>query len=1458
MKRIKDNSIDLATSIVLGVIADIIPIPGAGATIQLGRDRISNALDTVYDSFEYKKILSKYVSDKLLIKDYDFVITQVGAGLKAVHCESYDQTDFQADLFKKSDYNPEIISDSITEMLQLKDSESGDVRKALLYIFSVYLVHWTEEDEFALDLLRRSISYEKRIKELEEAIQKTNTKAKSLLTKEYWLSVFCKYQTTLSIYRLLFEKGSFIPEILPDIENEDKTTSLIDYVCSAADNKESKHIYINGIGGAGKTVSLLYLNKTLLNKNILSLYIPLNRLQGNDDNQIKTWIINNVLIYDSQFNDMSLSEKYENFIVMLCNSRISLFLLLDGVNEVPDNTLLASELSKWNSLPNVSIIVSSRNNEFYSIGENAEYEYKKILNLSEEKIIACLKDKLEYSIVTTPLLIKILSIPQMLTLYIGNSIIKNKYKNTKWLDWKEDRNISDIVHNFFICQIADIVYEKHLCSIFEGVFAIRYILPALSWSIYKSNKKSLSLRDILSIIKEETNSLISKEKEQEGIPIVLAIKNHSGKEMSVSFLTGLILDHLSLLDEFANGRFWFVHQNYFEYLVSAYWRNSAENTVVSVNANTCWNTDILPTFIEQYYSNTEGKYSESDADLLNRFCKRLRNKQIDKSDNSLFNLVVLLERIKNWDLSDVDFSELDLRYINLNGARLSNDNSKATFRRACISENTFSPQGHHAAIMQVFTFHNNPSILYTRDLHGVIGVYDLRTEKKIKMKRYRSLGGSKNIALAASTPDQFMIPMTHTFLGSRLTGMLSVNLFNEDDSKQISPGSIHPFWFVVIDYIAPLGKWMILNRIDNKIYIVTDGNNICENSCICNIPQGYRFFRLISNSSQTIILLQLINKDSELIIKVDINNDEYKKIYEGAFVIGNSNTSLSNDATILAISKDNATVSVLKVADFSVFHELKNSADGHGGINGNVLISDDKQWCVWIGCYSRPRIIPFKVYIWNLSKMDLVLSYEFNDIVSSSCFTPDSKLLILGLFNGSIETINLDSFQKHHMAIGHRVDQKMFDANGKLVVRRSDDYFQFWDIENRIICGEHQKYDFLTQRYYNISSSGEYWYSSLGLGDDGFLKIWNKDTHKIEYIDKFSTGNNIISNEINNCIIEVNYQDYDLSSIKYCKYDFSTYPIKGTIKRITIPENINGTIKKIHFTNNMKYLVILFTESEVSKHIDPSNYDLGRPKILIWDLVFERQKSLFSFDLKVLYMNQEYEICSFGDKILVCFYHPISFFVISTLEENTINHYEIPVRPNGIITTLSIDEISCVTIKQKEDDEGKTKMTGSFMISPNGTIITDSRQGYNESILEPNKEIEKVPIGALQLYCGDAMCCTFLNESTIAIGCNTGIVLIVDLSQNNTECVALIESNERVVDIVAMSGRDGNKYLLAAQKDDNIYIWNLDTYSYVGFLRSIPGSDIYQCDFREAIFESEGVKSLIIMNGGIVNESSLR
>ena len=448
----------------------------------------------------------------------------------------------------------------------------------------------------------------------------------------------------------------------------------------------------------------------------------------------------------------------------------------------------------------------------------------------------------------------------------------------------------------------------------------------------------------------------------------------------------------------------------------------------------------------------------------------------------------------------------------------------------------------------------------------------------------------------------------------------------------------------------------------------------------------------------------------------------------------------------------------------------------------------------------------------------------------------DSQKIIIGLFDGSIDTILLDDFTVHRLAVGHRVDQKMFDIDNILYVRRSDGFYQKWDIEKQRVLERPCKYSFPEQRTFGPTQSGKKWFSAR----HNILKIWNSAINKVEQMGIFQENNILFSNEANHLLMEIQYETV-LKGIRYCLHNIDEHST-SQVSEIMIPDisNEQVIIKKVHLTEYGPYVIFIIQKGVVDKVFEKEG-------IIIWNLNKNELRLLHWFNHNTIYLDQEYDLSDCGNILMICFHHPIHYYIIY-LDTGLIKNYKTAYLPSKVFTSRQIENIKAISVHKNV--EKQSPLNGTLMITPDGTIVTDSNQGYRD-FNKPEEDI--IPEGAMSIYLGNALSSSLFAKDSLVIGCETGMVLITGFDNNKEMVLLLNESDERVTDVKVMNTDSNQQLLLAAQKDDNIYIWNMSSMDYIGYLRSIPGTDIYNCNFHNATFESKTVKRLISMNGGQVD-----
>lgn len=170
-----------ALNIVAEIVSTSTGFPGTGSAAIWGIKEVLK--DFPIQTHTLKNVLSKKNVKDLGIPDdkYDFVFEQTQDALSSIDFVNYNPEVFKKDVFTKNSYSPTRIGTILVENLHI--DEDSDLLKAVRFVIAVYLLHWTEEPDFPLEMKREldmlksdlekikttSESLIKRVKDLEDA-----------------------------------------------------------------------------------------------------------------------------------------------------------------------------------------------------------------------------------------------------------------------------------------------------------------------------------------------------------------------------------------------------------------------------------------------------------------------------------------------------------------------------------------------------------------------------------------------------------------------------------------------------------------------------------------------------------------------------------------------------------------------------------------------------------------------------------------------------------------------------------------------------------------------------------------------------------------------------------------------------------------------------------------------------------------------------------------------------------------------------------------------------------------------------------------------------------------------------------------------------------------------------------------------------------------------------------------
>ena len=1419
------------------IAGDLIPIPGVGTIIDAGTEKIISVISEKYlDRLCLENIFNRKVGQTLKIEDFDVTYSCINDAFASNGILDIDQVDLNNELFEKYEYKIDVIAQKMLVSQELANKEYYDVYKALQYVLFVIIINLSKKEDFLVDILKNVSSMSHKISKLELQMQKVlEISIPTCPTGiQSWMSCLNRYQQE-GIYKRYFSSETIKSDLIPKILINNKEYDLSEYVL---EQKEAIKIYATGQGGTGKTFTLLYLWKELLDRNIPCIYIPICRLniKKYGTNALDEWINRNILVYDNYHKDTH--DKLNRFISDIIEaSEVPFFLLMDGINEVSDSNCVFRMIEQWGTYSGVSTVITSRNEDFLKFDDESIYVPGEFKLLSHEVV----NDYTEaLSIVNISASVRqLLRKPQMLTLFVGISSVYQKYRLVSGFEWKDINCEADIIHNYLESIIAELAFEKEFLTHWQARVLVRYILPEISWHIFSNNEfsmKKLYLNQLLRRITDYLNN------DNIQLPQTLMASYSIEDMLSIRKIDYIICNNLSVIELFADDNLVISHQSYYEYLISRHWINIAQNIDFMMGiTNNSWADTIIPVTVMNYLSNSTSCRFPSDYEIIDNFWNCQKGNRIDAKNLTVDNLCKIYKHINNWDLSRIDFSEMDLRHTSLSGTVLSTESASACFSGADISETTFAPLGHHAAILQTFFLRDNDHRLYSIDLHRKMSVFDINTYRRIEFYDEIPFNPRGEIDKLMSSADKFVVLRKNKdWLGEIFTGVETIDVktgkkefINNPDFSPFSPTPL---------YIASSDHWVIIKG--KNMHCISSNEKCNDTNIVLKFQKDTRSRSFLLSEKSQVAFVRSIYEISEDVFKEEINRIDLCDmtvglVFSGPVLVGRNVHTLSEDGTLLVLEDDTGAINLINTDSWTIVGKLLDASSAERHYRQKLYISSDNQWCVSIS--PTKEMYPWKVKIWNIYLSAFSAEYEVNEIISSLCFSPKNNKVILGLFDGSLEEIDLNSKQRHRIAVGYRVDQSLCSNAEGLLVKRSDGFWQKWDIKNKVALSQQKHFNKIALRDYTLCCNGIMWYRCLN------KKLY---FHNIDSMLDISLPLRVdcISNEEQEFLLAFDVSHIDIDGNIKCFY-ISTKDgtsIKTATFQLNEYKNKYYSIKKAHVTENLKYCLLIAktAQGEYERHLD-----LAKTEIILIDLEKELITKIFHIDQEYELVDETYQIDSCDNSAIICFIKTRTILRFD-LANGDFSEYKYSYARCTLKTSMELESIEAVHVGRPEPVEEKPPLNGAIIISPDGKIYSNQPQLHLKKDLED--EVCNLPEDAMLISPGEVMCCKMVSVDEVLIGYTSGILAHIYLSKNELPVYCYCESNYRLYNISLLND-NGERYIIAVQKDDRLNIWKYPSMEYQGWVMSLPGTNIFNCNFSFAKFENESVKELIRMNGGKIS-----
>lgn len=479
----------------------------------------------------------------------------------------------------------------------------------------------------------------------------------------------------------------------PEDGGRSDTMSLWDALNLAWKQETARHIALFGIGGLGKTTSLLSTDWP-----VPTVYIPLRNFT--DTTTIDSYIRTNTLGSNDQL--------YRDFTSLCSESwteRPHVILILDGVNEIDSegrSAILKDIAFTWSIRPGIQLIVASR----YDI--SADMPNVRMLRLHLEPLtrpqISTYLKKLQIGIPdASNRLWRVIDTPLMLNLYARGQLLKLQYGADPDIALRESINAGTIIWNYLQSEIyrCKASYE----NIVNTTIAAEYIAPFIAYRMQQSGKGgmfSLSRTELIDWIQEAYASFRTRRASGNLPPHLyqVVMREEEAVFQAARFYKLLTSDMCLFLD--VAGNIQLMHQHFRDALAALYLYQMAEIAAERVPEE--WKRP-LDQYVGEFLSDLLQDGTEKPSALWQKIWTLFRTEQAGRetsvADKAFVEMMLqLYKRAFSSDISEIDFSAVDLSDISLVGYRLT-PASSGHFVDTVIGDGTFGKDGHRMMICAI-------------------------------------------------------------------------------------------------------------------------------------------------------------------------------------------------------------------------------------------------------------------------------------------------------------------------------------------------------------------------------------------------------------------------------------------------------------------------------------------------------------------------------------------------------------------------------------------------------------------------------------------------------------------------------------------------------------------------------------------------------------------------------------
>ncbi len=866
-------------------------------------------------------------------------------------------------------------------------------------------------------------------------------------------------------------------------------------------NRSCEHAVIVGEGGMGKTVSLVRLWKTYLDRinsgsdEPIPVFIALNEF-NHCTNTTGDFIRS--LIAKSYLDD----ERLKNVLNKLFKARgqrvgginvPSVVLLLDGLNEITvEKRELLLELNHLaEQCPGIQVVITSR----YDMRGNLNWGYwnlVKLKELEEEKVKKYLQGR-GMAVPGQERLRGLLRNPMMLTLYAASCEVQENQRDSKYCCFKETvESPGELLWNFIEAQVAklpDRVGQDEAQVVYYW-FLLKFLLPGLGYEMEKAGLFTFAYAQFQESLERLCQRFSQDDfldtftqfgKYEDMLPLGESVDGRDRRTRAAR-LRDIFCNELHMLVE-EGQTLRFLHQDFRDFFAAAHLLNEAEISMKMGEIPGIFKERILDYFVRRLLGEIEGEHRSKpymvkdegwkiDINKKNRLYKVLDICRGKFGGNevgyAVWNIVTIWKVVRG-ELSGVDLSNLDLSRVHLNGvmcSRFYEDRYimylSAVFDGSRIHEKNILPQGHSDSVTSAVYSPDGKKIL-SASYDKTIKEWDAATGECVKTLA----GHSGGVTGAVYSPD-----------GKKILSASIDRTIKEWDvgtSKCIKTLDGHTHWVTSVVY-NPDEKKIISASSDRTIKNWDIAADVCVKTLV---GHSWGLNSAVYSPDKTKILS---SSSDDTIKEWDGATGECVKTLTGHSSVVTSAVYSPDGKKILSASYDNS----IKEWDAET-SECVKTLTGHSSIVTNAIYSPDGKK-ILSASYDN------SIKEWDVETGGCIKTLSgHTSVVTSAVYSPDGKKILSASYDNSIKEWDVETSECIKTLAGNSdiVTRAIFSSDGKKILSTSlDNTIKEWDSETGEclkILAAHS--DTVTKAWYNPDGK-----KILSKSDDRTIKEWDGAT----------------------------------------------------------------------------------------------------------------------------------------------------------------------------------------------------------------------------------------------------------------------------------------------------------------------------------------------------------------------------